>query len=103
MRTGERDNILKYKATKKTHATFTFIDHIHFLTEKTGWKFTKVHLYYTFEHEPFKKEYILGNQRARQEAVVTGDDVQANFWKLVNIGKSLQNLICLNHNFYRFI
>ena len=84
MRTGERDSILKYKATKKTQATFTLIDHIHFLTEKTGWKITKVHLYYTFEYEPFKKEYILGNQRARQEAVARGDDLQANFRKLVN-------------------
>ena len=43
-----------------------------------------MHNYYTFEQEPFKKEYILGNQRARQEVVARGDDVQANFWKLVN-------------------
>ena len=26
----------------------------------------------------------MGNQRARQEAVAMGDDVQANFWKLLN-------------------
>ena len=43
-----------------------------------------MHNYYTFEQEPFKKEYILGNQRTRQEVVARGDDVQANFWKLVN-------------------
>ena len=59
-------------------------DHIHFLTKRAGWKVTKVHLYYTFEQEPFKKEYILGNQRARQEAMARGDEVQANFWKLLN-------------------
>ena len=46
-----------------------FIDHIHFLTKRAGWKVTKVHAHYTFEQEPFKKEYVLGNQRARQEAV----------------------------------
>ena len=61
-----------------------YIDHIHFLTEKSEWKVTKVHLYYTFEYEPFKIEYILGNQRTRQETVAMDDDVQANFWKLVN-------------------
>ena len=32
----------------------------------------------------FQKEYILGNQRARQEVVARGDDVQANFWKPLN-------------------
>ena len=61
-----------------------FIDYIHFLIKRAGWKVTKVHKYYTFEQEPFKKEYILGNQKARQEAVARGDDVQANFWKLLN-------------------
>ena len=91
MRTGKKNNVLKYKATEKTHATLypkkqfpMYIDHIHFLTKKAWWKVTKVHNYYTFEQEPFKKEYILGNQRARQEAVARGDDVQANFWKLLN-------------------
>ena len=91
MRTGKRENILKYKATEKTHATIQpekrfpmYIDYIHFLTKRLGWKFTKVHLYYTFEQELFKKEYILGNHRARQEAVARGDDVEANFWKLLN-------------------
>ena len=40
MRTGKRENILKYKATEKTHATLChekrfpmYIDHIHFLTK----------------------------------------------------------------------
>ena len=68
MGTRKREKILKYKATKKTHATLhpkkrfpISIDHIHFLTKKARWKITKVHLYYTFEQEPFKKEYILGN------------------------------------------
>ena len=54
------------------------------MTERAGWKVTKVHAHYSFEQEPFKMEYILGNQRARQEAVARGDDVQANFWKLLN-------------------
>ena len=74
MRTGKRENILMYKATTTMQATLCpkkrfpmYIDHIHFLTKRARWKVTKVHLYYSFEQEPFKKEYILGNQRARQE------------------------------------
>ena len=91
MRSGKRGNILNFKTTEKTHATLDpkkrfpmFIDHIHFLTERAGGKVTKVHAHYSFEQEPFKKEYILGNQRARQEAVARGNGVQANFWKLLN-------------------
>ena len=61
-----------------------YIDHIHVLTEKAEWKVNKVHLYYSFEHELYKKEYIFGNQRAIQKAVARGDDVQTDFWKLVN-------------------
>ena len=61
-----------------------FIDHIHFLTKRAGWKVTKVRNYYTFEQETFKKEYILGNQKAGRETVARGDDVQANIWKLLN-------------------
>ena len=83
--------MLSFKATEKTRATLDpkkrfpmFIDHIHFLTERAGWKVTKVHAHCSLEKEPFKKEYTLSNQRARQEAVAQGDDVQANFWKFFN-------------------
>ena len=60
-----------------------FIDYIHFLTKTAGWTVTKVHHYYTFEQEPFKKDYILGNQKSRQEAFAQGGDVQGNFYKLL--------------------
>ena len=61
-----------------------YIDHIHFLVKRAGWKVTSVHKYYTFKQVRFKKKYILGNQKARQAVVARGDDVPANFWKLVN-------------------
>lgn len=61
-----------------------YIEHIHFLTKRAGWKVTKVQSYYTFEQERFKKQYILGDQRTKQEAVALGVDMQANFWKLNN-------------------
>ena len=88
---GKKDNILKYTATEKTHATLDpkkhfpmFIDHIQFLTKIAGWTVTKVHHYYTFEQGPFKKDYIFGNQKSRQEAVARGDEVQGNFYKLLS-------------------
>ena len=63
-RTGKRSEVLKFKSTEKTHATLLpkkrfpmFIEHLHFLINRAGWKVTNVHKY-TFEQEPFKKEYI---------------------------------------------
>ena len=57
-RTGKRENILKYKGTEKTHATLRpkkrfpmYIDQIHFLAKRAGWKTTKVHL----NRSPLKK------------------------------------------------
>ena len=77
--------------TEKTHATLdpkkcfpVFIDDIHFLTKRAGWTVTKVYHYYTFEQEPFNKDYILGNQKSRQETVTRGDKVQGNFYELLN-------------------
>ena len=91
MRMGKKHNILKYAATEKTHATLDpkkrfsmFIDHIHFLIKRVGWTVTKIHHYHAFEQEPFKKDYILGNQKSRQEAVTRRDDVQGNFYKLLH-------------------
>ena len=91
MRVGKKDNILKLLVTEKTHATLKrkkyfpmFLNHIDFLTKRAGWRVTKVYSNCTFELEPFKKDYILSNQIARQEAVARADDVQANFWKLLN-------------------
>ena len=91
MRMCKKENVLKFRATGKAHATLSpkkrfsiYINHIHFLTKKAGWAVTNVYSYHTFEQEPFKKDYILGNQRARQDAVARGDGVQGNFWKLLN-------------------
>ena len=48
MRTGKRENILKYKATEKTHATLCpkkrfpmYTGHIYFLIKRARWKVTK--------------------------------------------------------------
>ena len=82
-------DILKFKATEKTHATLRskkrfpmFIDHIYFLTRRAGWKVNNVHHYYTFEKEHFKKDYILGNQKVYKlqwRGVTTCKQISGNF------------------------
>ena len=57
-----------------------YVNHIQFLTQSVDWKVTNVYNYYMFEQENFKKEFVLGNQRARQEAVAKNNDVQTNFY-----------------------
>lgn len=57
-----------------------YVNHIQFLTQSVDWKVTNVCNHYMFEQENFKKEFVLGNQRARQEAVAKNNDVQTNFY-----------------------
>ena len=82
MRIAKRGDVLKFKSTEKTYASLKpkkrfpmYVDHIHFLVKRAAWKVTNVHRYYTFQQDPFKKESILGNQKARQAAVARGNDV----------------------------
>ena len=90
---GEKNNTLKYFVTGKNPRYFEiqkkkrfpmYVDHIQFLKQRAGWKVTNVHNFYTFKQKNFKKEFVLGNQRARQEAVAKNDNVQGNFYKLMN-------------------
>lgn len=81
MRMGKKKIFLKFKATKKANTTLSpkkrfpmYIDQIHFLTKRAEWVVTNRYSFYTFEQEHFKKEYILGNKKARQEAVARGDE-----------------------------
>ena len=64
-----------YKATKKAHATMfkknfqpMYLEQIFFAVVREGWKITKLYSHYTFEQEKFKKDFILMNQKLRQNA-----------------------------------
>ena len=64
-----------YKATKKAHATMfkkifqlMYLEQIFFAVVRAGRKITKIYLHYTFEQERFKKDFILMNQKSRQNA-----------------------------------
>ena len=58
-----------------------YAEHIKFLIERCCWKVTKVHQHYTFSQSMFKKEFVIGNQNARQNGKTT---MENNFYKLMN-------------------
>ena len=51
---------------------------------RCGWKVTKLYKHFYFDQERFKRNFILMNQKARQEA---GDKVESDFCKLLNNDK----------------
>ena len=64
-----------YRATKKAHATYfqkrfqpLYLEHLSFLINRAGQKVTKLYAYYSFKQEHFKRNFILMNQKSRQNA-----------------------------------
>ena len=58
-----------------------YLEQIFFSVVRAGWKIAKIYLHYTFEHERFKKDFILMNQKSRQNAK---NSVEEGFYKLMN-------------------
>ena len=58
-----------------------YLEEIKFAVLRCGWKVTKLYKHYYFDQERCKKNFILMNQRARQEAT---DKVESDFCKLLN-------------------
>ena len=54
---------------------------IKFLVHHCGWLVTKFCSHFTFEQEAFKKEFVLNNQKERQNA---NTDVEKDFYKPMN-------------------
>ena len=77
-----------YRCTPKSHANLfpkTFIplylEDLRFLIKRCGWKVTKIYSHFTFEQSCFKREFVLTNQRKRQEAK---SSIEKDFYKLMN-------------------
>ena len=77
-----------YRASKKAHAVLfqkrfhlLYIEHLSFLINRAGWKVTKLYLHYLFKQERFMRNFILINQRSRQN---TKNYIQKDFYKLMN-------------------
>ena len=52
-----------------------------FAINRAGWSVTDIYSHYTFEQECFKKNFILMNQRSRQNAK---NSIEQDFYKLMN-------------------
>ena len=58
-----------------------YLEDLAFIIKRVGWKVTKIHSHLTFEQKRFKKNFILMNQKSRQESK---NNVEKNFFKLLN-------------------
>ena len=78
----------KYKVSAKAHANLfpkkcipLYLEEKKFTVLRCGWKVTKLYQHFYFDQERCKKNFILMNQKARQEAP---DKVESDFCKLLN-------------------
>ena len=77
-----------YRCTAKSHATMflkkyipLYLEDLRFLIKRAGWIVAKLYSHFTFEQDTFKKEFVLMNQRFRQNAK---NNIEKNFYKLMN-------------------
>ena len=77
-----------YRCTAKSHATIfpkkfipLYLEDLRFLIKRTGWVVTKLYLHFTFEQDAFKKDFVLMNQKSRQNAK---NSIEKDFYKLMN-------------------
>ena len=82
------DKPKSYRCTAKSHATMfpkkcilLYIEDLRFLIKRAGWIVTKLYSHFTFEQDSFKKDFVLMNQKLRQNAK---NDIEKNFYKLMN-------------------
>ena len=78
----------KYKISAKAHANLfpkkcipLYLEEIKFAVLRCGWKVAKLYQHFYFDQDRCKKNFILMNQKARQEGT---DKVESDFCKLVN-------------------
>ena len=64
-----------YRSTAKAHATLfltkfvpLYLQDLVFCIKRAGWAVTKIHSHLTFEQSRFKRNFILMNQKSRQES-----------------------------------
>ena len=58
-----------------------YLEHLAFVISRGGWCVTKIYSHFTFEQEAFKKNFILMNQKSRQN---TKNSIEKDFFKLIN-------------------
>ena len=58
-----------------------YLEDLSFLIKRAGWVVTKIHAHLTFGQKPFKRNFILMNQKSRQESK---SNIEKDFFKLMN-------------------
>ena len=69
-----------------------YLEHLYLVIKQAGWRVTKIYLHFTFEKKCFKKNFILINQKSRQEAK---HSIEKDFYKLMsnsNFGYDCRNI-----------
>ena len=73
---------------KKSHATMFpkkfisfYLEDLSFLVKRCCWRVTKIYTHYTFEQPRFKRNFVLMNQKSRQNAKYA---IEKDFFKLMN-------------------
>ena len=77
-----------YRVTAKAHSTMIekkciphYSEDLSFIIKRTRWVVTKIHVHLTFDQKPFKRNFILMNQKSRQESKI---NAEKGFFKLMN-------------------
>ena len=78
-----------YRATAKAHANLFFffkfillyLEDLVFCIKRAGWKITKIKSHLAFEQARFKQNFVLMNQKLRQESK---NNVEKDFYKSMN-------------------
>ena len=58
-----------------------YLEDLRFLMKRAGWVVTKLYSDFTFEQDAFKKDFVLMNQKSRQNAK---NSIEKDFYKLMN-------------------
>ena len=77
-----------HRCTAKSHATLfpkkfilLYLEDLKFLITRCCWRVTKIYLHYTFEQARSKRDFVLMNQKSRQNAK---NAIEKDFFKLMN-------------------
>ena len=77
-----------YKVNSKCHSNLlpkrcvpVYLEELKFAIVRCGWKVTKLYKHYYFEQERFKRDFVLMNQKSRQEAP---NEIEGDIFKLLN-------------------
>ena len=86
-RNEDKDKRNSFPYTSKTYSTLRkkkfiplYAEDLHFLIKRTGWLVIHIYEHYTFHQSKFKKDFVVMNQKSRQQAT---SSVERDSFKLL--------------------